>query len=485
MDLLLTLQPDSDLPLYQQMVQELRRAIGSGRLVPGARLPSSRELARVHGIARNTVATAYEQLVAEGYLEGRDRSGHYVSGDLPDNGLHAERVPGVPGSAPPLRLSTWAQGIMHLDPPTESDHLPFDFRQRVSSRAYPRAAWRRHMDRALADDAEGLLEYDEPAGYRPLREAIAAYATRSRGLTCTPEQVVVTSGARQGVDLLLRTLLNPGDAVALEEPGYHGARQALAAAGARIAAVPLDERGLQTGALSHLADLRLVYVTPSNQYPTGVTLDPARRLALLEWARRTGAVIIEDDYDGEFRYAGRPLQALQGLGPQQVAYVGTFAKSLAPGLRLGYLVLPTDLVRPVTIAKWVSDRQTATVPQAALASFIASGDLERHLRRARLIFRRQRDALLAAFAAHLPAARLGTAVAGLHVVAVLPGIATPAAEALLVERAQRAGIGLQPARPAYTVAPEPGTFLFWFSHLDEAALAEGIRRLAGVIARGG
>lgn len=482
MELLLDLQPSAILPLYQQLASQLRRAIIQGDLAPGRRLPGGRELASTYGIARNTVTQAYTQLVSEGYLEGRERAGYFVSRDLPDASMQSAAQMTCRAAHPQLpRLSQMAMRAASMALPEAGDPLPFDFSQRTASDRFPLAEWRSELQRVLSAPSHALLEYGEPAGYWPLRETIAAYAARSRGVVCTPEQVIITSGSRQGCDLVLRTLLEPGDAVALEEPGYPNGRKALLAAGVRVLPVPVDERGLQVERLEGIPDVRLVYVTPSNQYPTGVTLELPRRLALLDWARRTGAWVVEDDYDGDFRYTGRPLPSLQGLGGGQVIYMGTFAKSLAPGLRLGYLVVPTPLIEPFAKMKWLTDRQTASLSQAMLANLISGGGLERHLRRARKAFAHQRDALLAAFARHLPAANWRRPDAGMHVEVQLPGIHGLQEEEALVAAARSAGIGLQSARLCYTQVPWPGTFLFWFSHLPPERLEEGIQRLARVL----
>lgn len=479
-DLLLHLEPHRGSPLYRQVITQIRAAVVSGRLAPGTRLPSSRDLAAVHGIARNTVVAAYQQLTDEGYLVGRDRSGHYVAADLPDAALQAAHMPpGGAEEAPAIRLSRWAAALADLPAPVAKGTVPYDFRGGFDPATFPLDEWRRHLSHQLQQESLPSLDYGGAEGDAPLRESIAGFAARSRGVVCEPSQVLVTSGARQGVDLLIRTLLEPGDAVAVEEPGYPGVRQALEAFGARIVPVPVDEKGMQVERLEGQREIRLVFVTPSNQMPLGVTLDLGRRLTLLDWARRNGALVVEDDYDGELRYEGRPLQSLQGLDSgRHVAYVGSFAKSVAPALRLGYLILPPSLVQPVARARWVSDRQAPILPQAALHAFIASGGLERHLGRVRRLFLARRDAFLGALRRHLPGARFHEVPAGMHVCVTLPGITTPEAEQALVERAFRAGVGLAPARVHYVSEAPAGQFLFYFAHLPEGALDEGVRRLA-------
>lgn len=486
LELLLRVDPTAATPLYQQVVEQVREAILHGRLRPGEELPSSRELAVVYGIARNTVVAAYQQLVSEGYLEGRERSGHYVNAQLPDDALHAERggaSTGLPASVEPagqIRLSHWGEAVAGLDMPVSDERLPFDFRQQFPpAGAFPLAEWRRQLAHTLEAEPD-LLGYADPAGDRSLREAIATHVARTRGVVCGADQVVITTGARQAFDLIGRTLLNPGDGVAIEEPGYPAVRQAFTALGARVHPIPVDGHGLQTEQLANLPPVRLIHVTPSHQYPTGVTLDLARRLALLEWARRHGALVVEDDYDGEFRHAGRPLQSLQGLdGGLTVIYVGTFSKSLAPGLRLGFMILPRPFVGPAIQAKWVMDRQTATLPQKALAAFAAHGGLERHLRRMRMLVRQRRKVFLGAVAALLPGVTIWGADAGMHVMIDLPEIRSAEAAQDLVAAARESGVGLQSAAPCYMGPPPPGHFLFWYAHLQERAIREGIRLLSG------
>lgn len=481
MELLLRLETDQTAPLYQQVVAQVRELIIAGRLRPGSKMPSGRELAETYGIARNTATLAYQQLVSEGYLEARERSGYYVNADLPDHALRASVLAAQPPApAPGGRLSTWAQAVIQTEPNRPGELLPYDFRQRFPIwGAFPHAEWRRHLVQALEAGGPELLEYGDPAGYGPLRQAVAAHAGQSRGAVCEPHQVIITTGARQGFDLLIRTLLEPGDAVVVEEPGYPTVRHMLDAHGARIIPVPVDDHGLQVERLPEAGGVRMLLVTPSHQYPTGGALDLARRMALLGWARRHGALVVEDDYDGEFRHEGRPLQALQGLdGGGNVAYVGSFAKSLAPALRLGYLILPAPLVRPVEVARYWTDLQASTPLQAALHTFMAGGGLERHLRRVRQVVRRRRDAFLRAVEHHLPGAVVGPAGAGMHLMLTLPEVSD---EVALLRRAREMGLGLQTAAPCYAQGAVSGRFLFWYAHLEEERAEEGLRRLATLL----
>lgn len=328
------------------------------------------------------------------------------------------------------------------------------------------------------------MAYGEPGGSARLRNALAAYLGRSRGVRCDPAQVLVVTGSQQALDLTSRVLLDPGDAVLLEEPHYQGARQAFQAAGARIRTVPTDTEGIDTGALPRAGDApRLACVTPSHQFPRGGVLTLARRLALLAWARDVDAVVLEDDYDGEFRYDVPPVEAIQGLDRDgRVVYTGTFSKVLFPALRLGYLVLPASLVEPFRAAKWTCDRHSPSLEQEALARFIEDGHFERHLRRCRKLYATRRAALLDALTHRLGAQVIveGRA-AGLHVLAWLPEVSPSGLERVLEEAARR-GVGVYPVTPYYLTPPPAAGLLLGYAGLDEAAIREGVRRLGQALA---
>ena len=376
--------------MYRQLYDKLRRAILDGRLRAGAKLPSTRGLAQELAIARNTVMGAYEQLLAEGYLEGKTGSGTYVARTLPEAVLNISPVrPTASVTRNPGRLSRRGQtlatnrlGIRYIEPPRPFrpgtpaiDHFPFDLWSRLLAKY-----WRR--------EPAGLLPYTDPAGYEPLRAAIAEYISAARAVRCDPEQIIVVSGAQQALDLATRLLLDPGDEVWMEDPGYNGARAAFLGAGVKPVAVPIDNDGLDVTMGEKLSPhARLAYVTPSHQYPTGVVMTLSRRLGLLRWAERKRRWILEDDYDSEFRYASRPVPSLQGLDKSgTVIYCGTFSKVLFPSLRLGYIVVPASLVDAFRGAKAVVDRHCPTVEQAVLAEFIAEGHLARHIRRMRMLY---------------------------------------------------------------------------------------------------
>ena len=495
------------LSLQQQLYTRLRDDILARRLRPGERLPPSRTLATQLAISRTTVVLVYDQLVAEGYLEARQGAGTFVSRQIPDEALVATRRPQlVPirrgaeadssepsepaESSGPHGLSVWGGRMADVhrlvwgaDGRVAERYgaLPFDFRPgRPDWDTFPRQIWGRLTARQVRERSEELASYGDPAGYRPLREAVAAHLGQTRGVRCSAEQVVVVNGSQQGADLLIRLCLDPGDQTALEDPGYAGAALTLQAHGMAVRPVPVDDDGLDLAALPAPDDPlapRLVYVTPSHQFPTGATLSLPRRLRLLEWAARRGALIVEDDYDSDFRYSGRPLESLQGLDTHGVvAYVGSFSKALFPPLRVGFVVLPPRLVQPFVAAKWLADRQTATLDQQVLSDFIGEGHFERHLRRMRRLYQARRDALLDALRAHLgDAVTPGGDGAGLHLVAWLPSGTD--AVAISAEAALH-GVAA-PALDPYYLGParRPGLML-GYAALDEARIAEGVRLLA-------
>jgi len=461
-------------PLHRQIYEEWRRGILAGRFGPGERMPSTRELAAALRVSRATVTAAYEQLVAEGYLEGHRGSGTFVSQELPDRAPGLVATSTVRASSAPARLSAFVErlGPIPLREPSPAGVLDLSAAG-PDHDLFPFAAWGRLVRRHLRRIGPGLRRHAEDrAGYEPLREAIASYLRRSRAVRCSADHVVIVSGSQQALDLCARVLVDSGDEVAVEEPGYPGARQLFAAAGARLRPAAVDADGLLVAALPPSS--RVAYVTPSHQFPIGVSLSLARRLDLLAWARARRAFIIEDDYDSEFRYVGAPLPALQGLGDQsRVVYVGTLSNAMFPGLRIGYVVLPPALVEPFVRAKWYADRQTAYLEQAALADFIGEGHLEQHVRRMRRVYRARRQALLDAldrcFGSR--ATVLGDA-AGMHLVVRfdVPDIAS---------RARRAGVALRDTRACYLGEAPANEFILRFSDLGGRALGEGVRRLAG------
>lgn len=399
----------------------LRGAIQAGRLTPGNALPSTRALARELGIARGTVCAAYDQLAAEGYLTSR-----------PGSGTSVARIP-----APPAGVS--ASGTQPAGP--RHDLRP----GRPDLTTFPAAAWLRATRRVLSAAPAEIHALSDPRGREELRVVLAAYLGRARGVRAGPEQMVITSGYSQALSLLARVLADSGVcAVAMEDPGHPFYREVVRRAGLRILQLPVDDRGARTDLLTGtpFAGAGAVVLTPAHQYPAGATLHPSRRHAVIRWAEGTGGLIIEDDYDGEFRYDRQPVSALQGMAPDSVAYAGTASKTLAPALRLGWMVLPARLASAITGAKHYADAHTASLGQLVLAELITTHAYDRHVRAARLRYRRRRDLLLARLRAEAPQVRVSGVAAGLHALLQLPG--NGPGETAIVTRAAARGLALQP-----------------------------------------
>ncbi|MDT0457675.1 PLP-dependent aminotransferase family protein [Streptomyces sp. DSM 41527] len=406
--------------LRAALLRALRDAVRSGRLAPGTRLPSSRSLAADLGIARNTVADAYAELVAEGWLSARQGSGTRVAERvLPRAAPAARRAPG-PGPAGRADRPRFA-----LTPGTPD----------VS--AFPRTAWLAAARRALTTAPSEAFGYHTSHGRPELRTVLADYLARARGVRADPDRIVICAGFLQGLALLSRALGT--GRLAVESYGLDFHRAVITRAGLRTVPLPVDERGARTEELTALDDVRAALLTPAHQFPTGVPLHPDRRAAAINWARTTGGFILEDDYDGEFRYDRKPVGALQGLDPDHVVYLGTASKSLAPALRLAWMVLPERLVDPVLALKGTGEWQSGALDQLTLAEFLSSGAYDRHLRGMRLRYRRRRDQLVAALAAHAPQVRVSGIAAGLHVVLELP----PGTEHTVLQAARRQGLALE------------------------------------------
>jgi GntR family transcriptional regulator/MocR family aminotransferase len=393
----LVLGPRADGQSAQGWVYDgLRTAILEGRLRGGARLPATRDLAHQHGLARGTVVAAFAQLRAEGYLRSTVGSGTFVGAVPPDVLLGLERAADRPGPRPgtsrTVRVSRFASRVRAF--PVLEPRRTRAFRTDLPAlELFPATLWAQVTGRVMRRASTRLLLGCEPLGHRPLREAVAAHLRAARGARCEPEQIAIVSGVQESLDLAARLLVDPGDRVCLEDPGYGGAARAFSAVGARLVPVPVDSEGLVVDQ-GRLRGARLVYSTPAHQYPLGVTMSIARRLALLRWARSSGAVLFEDDYDGEFRYQGRPIPSLQGLEPEApVLLAGSFGKVLFPALRLGYLVLPAGLVERVAALRSATVRHPPVLDQAVLAAFIEEGHLARHVRRMREVYAERRAAL--------------------------------------------------------------------------------------------
>ena len=476
-------------PLNQRLYRGLRQSILEGRLAPGTRLPSTRNLAGDLGLSRNVVLMAFDKLLDEGYVEARVGSGTYVSTSLPDAAIAPwrSRVPET-ASAPPPQLSVQARRVLALAPlpaPTAPirSGLRYEFRYGLPGIAdFPADAWSRVIARRARGLRIGSLRYGRARGYQPLREAIARYVTRARGVVASPEQVIIVNGSQQALDLVCRLLVDPGDRVVVEEPCYQGARHVFLAAGARLFPARVDGAGLDVTSLPRRGPTRLAYVTPSHQFPLGGVMPLGRRLDLLRWAEETGAHVLEDDYDSEFRYEGGPVEAVQGLDRSgRVLYAGTFSKVLFPSLRIGYLIVPPAMVPAVAAMKFLMDMHTPTFEQEALADFIVEGHFERHLRRSRIRNAARRAALLVALDEHLgDRVEVVGANAGVHVVVWLRGIDASHVDAIR-HRAAEHGVGVYGVAPHYLHAPRRAGLLFGYACLSERDIREGVAVLSTVL----
>ncbi|MET9300739.1 PLP-dependent aminotransferase family protein [Micromonospora aurantiaca] len=449
--------------------RQLLEAILDGRLRPGERLPPTRELARRLDVSRNTVAVAYERLTAEGLLTARVGAGTFVAGEPV---ARARPRPAPAGGVRPRAF--WASA----EPaPTAAPRPGHDFRAGTPDTGlFPLATWRRLVAGELRT-ATIRGGYADPAGHRGLRTAVARYVGLARAVRAGPEDVVVTHGAQQALDLIARVILEPGDRVAVEDPGYPPARRLFAGHGARVVPVPVDDEGIDVRALP--GDARLVYVTPSHQFPLGVRMSPARRAALLDWAATRDAVIVEDDYDTEFRFSARPLDPLQTLDRAgKVVYVGTFSKTLLPMLRLGFLVAPASLRPALLSARQLTDWHGDHTTQAALARFIDSGELARHIRKATRVYAERRDLIDAALRSDL-AGWLDPvpSTAGLHLCARLrpeAGVDLPA----VVARAAESGVTVREIADYQAGPPGPAGLVLGYGAVATADVPEGLRLLA-------
>lgn len=465
-------------PLQAQLYGALRAAILAGQLRPGTRLPSSRTLASDVGVARNTVVGAFAQLLAEGYVTSRVGDGTRVATLTPESLLEAPRprparVPAGRAAALSKRgalLAGTRRGVPFADGTPFMPGCP-------AIDAFPIDAWARVVARHARRRPRTGMGYVSAAGYPPLREAIAAYMGAARGVVAEPSQVIVVAGAQAGIDLAARLLLDPGDPAWMEEPGYLGARGALLAAGARPVPIPVDADGLDPDAGARRSpNARVVYLTPSHQYPLGMVMSLPRRLVLLERAARTGTWILEDDCDGEYRFSGRPLAAMQGLDPSRVIFVGTFSKTMFPALRTGWLVVPTALVPAFENAIRHTGHSVPVPLQAALAEFVADGHLAAHIRRMRTLYAARQDRLVRA-----ARRRLGDRLAvepteaGMQLAAMLPrGVDDRVVSAAALD----AGVVAAPLSSYYAGTPRRSGLLLGFSGIRERDIDRGVERLA-------
>jgi GntR family transcriptional regulator/MocR family aminotransferase len=467
----LFLDPEAGQPLTTQLYDQLRQAITEGRLKPGDQLVPSRQMASELRVSRHTVTTAYGRLVAEGHAEGHAGGGSVVASPPPAAPQGARPAAGL---RPSRRFEGWSP---YFRPPRHG--CRFDMRPGMSDPAlFPAALWRRRVAGAVAAERR---EYGDPAGRIRLRRAIAAWVARSRSVTATDDTVVVTCGAQHAIDLVARVLLEPGDCVAVEDPGYVPAVRLFGALGANVVGVPVDDQGLVVDQLP--ASARIVYVTPSHQYPLGMTMSMPRRRALLRWAERHDAAVIEDDYDTEFRYVDRPLEPLQALDANgRVVYVGSFSKTFSPSVRLGFTVVPPLLAEPIAALRQIIDWHPPTILQTALAAFINDGLLDKHIRRSRRVYAERQhivaEALSGPLAEHLTARAPN---AGLHVTAGLRG---GLREVEVLQAAGRGGLVTSGLSDCFSTGPARPGLLIGFGAVSATALPAALDLLGRVLASG-
>lgn len=484
--------------LTRQLYEALRQRVLDGRLVSGTRLPATRDLAAALSISRNSVVRAYDQLYAEGFIESRVGDGTYVAQLPMAKKLSTKVSTGFSTGLSPGLSTKWANLPEDLDDEVihsaglarvKDHHLPQPplgppraFRVGVPAfDLFPFEVWAK-LNGAFwrKPDLEQLC-YGDPAGDGRLRGLIAAYLRSSRGMQCTAEQIVITSGAQQAISLCAQLLVEPGDGVAVENPGYRAAGHAFALAGGRLHGVPVDGEGMDCQVLGTLNDCRVAYVTPSHQYPLGVVMSLARRLELLAWAERSGGWIVEDDYDGEYRYSGAPLSPLAALDRNgRVLYVGTFGKVAFPALRLGYLVLPPGLVQAFTRRRAVDVRHSEVSTQAVMAEFMAAGHFQRHIRRMRRAALSRRNALLAGWPDGLPGVGpLPSVAAGLHMTVRVESLAR---EQVLLAQAHAAGVEINGLSSYWLAGASPPAdqragLVMGFAAVPEADIAQALARL--------
>jgi GntR family transcriptional regulator/MocR family aminotransferase len=478
--------PRSAEPLYRQLYAKLRQQILTGAFSAGQQIPSSRTLAGDLCVSRNTVMNAIEQLIAEGYLEGEAGTGTFVAQVVPEEMTSVEREAAITRERPPrsIRWSRFGERVGSSPPRFQPlSTTPMPFRPGIPAfDRFPFDVWGRLFNRCWRRRSAEMLNYGDPCGYLPLRRAIADYMALARGIRAAPEQVIIVSGAQQGLELTARLLLDEGDEVWMEDPGYVAMWSALYSQGARVVPVPVDDAGLDVKRGAALAPrARIAYVTPSHQFPRGVTLAVARRLELLHWAAKADAWILEDDYDAEFRYLGRPIPALQGLDSQgRVLYLGTFTKVLFPALRLAYLVVPPDLVDRFAAAKSSADRLSPRIDQAVLAEFIDRGHFARHIRRMRTLYLERASALVE-HAGHYLEGGLHVTMphAGMHTLGWLTGGGSDLA---VSRRALDAGVCAWALSACYAGDEDPPSGLvLGFAAYPEADILEAVRVLARVL----
>ena len=486
-ELVLPPRPEA-VPSFHWLRNALRAEILNGRIMPGSKLPASREFARQYQLSRGTILAALDELQAEGYVEGRRGSGTYVSQILPEHLLPSQRVTDQELSASAAagpHLSAYATRVRPFTLPVKPENSAF----RTNLPAldlFPTTLWAQLTGRRLRSATTRDLLGCEAQGYLPLRQAIADYAHSSRGIQCAPEQVIVVSGVQEGLDLAARLLLNPGDKVLMEDPGYQGAYAVFGAIGARIVSMRLDDEGAAPRE-ADFRNCRFVYVTPGHQYPAGMTMSLQRRLQLLAWAKKYGTPIFEDDYDSEFRFSGRPLPAMQGLDHGgKVIFCGSFNKVMFPSLRLGYVVVPRNLVDVFAYTKALTTRHQSLLDQAVLCDFIEQGHLGRHLRRMRKIYQERYMILRESAQQHLAEyLEIATIEAGLQTTGRLVGslVHCGITAERVSQRAALVDLDVVPLSRYCHTATVPEALQIGFAAVHEKEIHRGVEKLASVFDR--
>ncbi len=479
------LDEKSDAPLYRQIYETIRRSILSGEFYSGKQLPASRHLAKQLGVSRMTVINAYDQLLAEGYLESRAGAGTYVAEHLPEEFLQTPRVE-VPTSESKtlprnLKLSEYGSNVLQesravLQSNQATPVVPFQYGL-VAIDEFPFDIWAKLTNRCYYSLPRNEFGYGDPAGFFPLREAIAAYLKSFRAVNCTPEQIIVTTGAQHAFDLIGRIFLSPNAEAWVENPCYSGAKQVFQSFEAQLVPVAVDKNGFDVAALKQSRKAQLVYVTPSHQFPLGVTMSLSRRLQLLEWARAAESWIVEDDYDSEFRYEGRPLASLQGLDRAgRVLYIGTFSKTIFSALRLGCLVVPPDLIEVFTAVRALNGSHSPLIDQATLAAFINEGHFTRHIRRMRKLYQRRQEILITEVKKHL-AGRLEVkkSLSGMHLIGWLPDGVD---DRIVAEKAAEFGVKTVAVSSFLLTERERGGLVLGYAATSEKQIKQGVKQLA-------
>jgi len=480
---IISIDRDAPYPLHQQVYDAYRTAIIDRSLRAGQRVPSTRMLAGELGISRLPILNAYAQLLAEGYFESRVGAGTVVSSSLPDQ-LTSTKLRRAPSSRKtahgprllskrcsvlsPFNNATWSRGWG----PFGSSQVAFDH--------FPFRIWNSLITRHCRKIQAESLDYGSPMGSSELREAIAAYVRTARGVRCEADQIIIVSGSQQALEIATKVLLDPGSSIWMEEPGYRLARNVFAFNGCRIVPVPVDSDGLDVSAgMKRCPNARAVLVTPSHQYPLGVTMSASRRMQLLDWAENSGSWIIEDDYDSEYRYESMPIPSLQGLDTNaRVIYIGTFSKVLFPSLRLGYIVLPPDLVERFLAARLAMDISPAGFHQAVLADFIREGHFSRHIRRMRLLYADRRTVLIQNIHEQLgSAAEIIGGQAGMHLSLMMDGID----DREIARRAAEQGLWLVALSSSYLHKPARQGFILGFGSTAAEQIPDSVRKLGALI----